>query len=163
MRNISWPVLTLIGPVYTKGSEYFANSAAGSLETGMPLLFAPLNWNLGATREKIGAIACIKTWDSKKSTGKEPMKKMYSIKHTFELVVFCHATGKKTYPNNWMCWLHTQSWWRQDNSLQHAFNVRVRSHLRKGANYQIRTIKNQSSSIYWASVYTIPSKPQNLQ
>lgn len=60
MRNISWPVLTLMGPVYTKGSEYFANSAAGSLETGMPLLFAPLNWNLGTTREKIGAIACIK-------------------------------------------------------------------------------------------------------
>lgn len=60
MRNISWPVLTLMGPVYTNGSEYFANNAAGSLETGMPLLFAPLNWNLGATSEKIGAIACTK-------------------------------------------------------------------------------------------------------
>jgi len=61
IRSISCPVRTLIGPVYTKGSEYFATKAAGSLETGMPLLFAPLNWNLGATREKIGATACINT------------------------------------------------------------------------------------------------------
>jgi hypothetical protein len=37
-----------------------ARSAAGSLETGMPLLFAPLNWSLGTTREKIGATACMK-------------------------------------------------------------------------------------------------------
>lgn len=57
MRRISWPVRTLIGPVYTNGSEYLAKRASGSLETGMPLLFAPLNWNLGATNEKIGAIA----------------------------------------------------------------------------------------------------------
>lgn len=58
IRNISWPVRTLMGPVYTNGSEYLATSAAGSLETGMPLLFAPLNWNRGTIREKIGATAC---------------------------------------------------------------------------------------------------------
>lgn len=48
-----------MGPVYTNGSEYLASIAAGSLETGIPLLLAPLNWNLGTTRENRGATACI--------------------------------------------------------------------------------------------------------
>jgi|UniRef100_A0A804PYE6 hypothetical protein len=43
MRRISCPVRTLIGPVYTSGSEYLASSAVGSRDTGMPLLLAPLN------------------------------------------------------------------------------------------------------------------------
>ncbi|CAL9247498.1 unnamed protein product [Arabidopsis halleri] len=52
-----------IGPVYTNGSEYLAKRASGSLETGMPLSFTPLNGNLGMTNEKIGAIAYNETYE----------------------------------------------------------------------------------------------------
>jgi hypothetical protein len=51
-----------------------ARSAAGSLETGMPLLFAPLNWNLGITREKKGATACMK--NSKRTFYNQKLKLM---------------------------------------------------------------------------------------
>lgn len=55
MRRISQPVLTLIAPVKTRGSEYLMTSSLGSRETGIPILSPSLNWYIGATRDKIGA------------------------------------------------------------------------------------------------------------
>lgn len=65
MHRISQPVLTLIEPVKTNGSEYLDWRASGSRETTDPLLFAALNWYFGARRQNIGARTCHRCSDQR--------------------------------------------------------------------------------------------------